>query len=211
MSTEIDLQKQVNLGIDILRRGGVIAYPTDTVYGLGACMNSAEAVEKIFMVKSRPRSMALPLLVGNISQIEQLAAGVSQTARCLIKAFFPGAVTLVLPASDEVPPYLKTRENTIALRIPNHPVPLALIAGIGTPIVGTSANLSGHPNPLTGREVNEQLGARIELVIEGGRCSGTESTILDVTGEVPIVLRKGTVSVSEIEKACGKMLTGNGG
>jgi L-threonylcarbamoyladenylate synthase len=211
LSTEIDLQNQVNLGIDILRRGGVIAYPTDTVYGLGACMNSAEAVEKIFMVKSRPRSMALPLLVGNISQIEQLAAGVSQTARCLIKAFFPGAVTLVLPASDEVPPYLKTRENTIALRIPNHPVPLALIAGIGTPIVGTSANLSGHPNPLTGREVNEQLGARIELVIEGGRCSGTESTILDVTGEVPIVLRKGTVSVSEIEKACGKMLTGNGG
>ncbi len=211
MSTEIDLQKQVNLGIDILRRGGVIAYPTDTVYGLGASMNSAEAVEKIFMVKSRPRSMPLPLLVGNISQIEKLAAGVSQTARCLIKAFFPGAVTLVLPASDEVPPYLKTWENTIALRIPNHPVPLALIAGIGTPIVGTSANLSGHPNPLTGREVKEQLGARIELVIEGGRCSGTESTIIDVTGEVPIVLRKGTVSVSEIEKACGKVLTGNGG
>ena len=211
MGIDIGLQKQVEKGIDILRRGGVIAYPTDTVYGLGASMDSAAAVEKVFLVKSRPRHMPFPLLVGSVSQIEQLATRVSPAAYCLIKTFLPGAVTLVLPASDKVPPYLKTRENTIALRIPNHPVPLALISGIGTAIVGTSANLSGRPNPLTGREVLEQLGERIELVIDGGRCSGTESTIIDVTGEVPVILRIGAVSISDIEKACGKVMQGNGG
>lgn len=207
----VDLQKQVEQGIVILRRGGVIAYPTDTVYGLGASMDSASAVEKIFLVKSRPRHMPLPLLVGSLSQIELLTSCVSPAARCLIRAFLPGALTLVMPASDKVPSYLRTMENTIALRIPDHPVPLALISGIGTAIVGTSANLSGQPNPLTGREVIAQLGERIELVIEGGRCSGTESTIIDVTGELPVVLRNGALSISEIERACGKVQAGNGG
>ncbi len=211
MSINVDLQNQIEQGIAILRCGGVIAYPTDTVYGLGASMDSAAAVEKVFLVKSRPRHLPLPVLVSNVSEIEKLAASVSPTAYCLIKAFLPGALTLVLPASGKVPSYLKTRENTIALRIPAHPVPLALISGIGTAIVGTSANLSGYPNPLTGREVMEQLGDKIDLVIDGGRCSGTESTIIDVTGEIPVVVRQGTVSISEIEIACGKILTGNGG
>jgi L-threonylcarbamoyladenylate synthase len=206
-----DLEKQVTLGIDILRRGGVIAYPTDTVYGLGASMTSPEAVGKIFLVKSRPRHMSLPLLVGSISQIEMLSAYISPTAHILIKAFLPGALTLIFSASDKVPAYLKAREDTIALRIPDHPVPLALINGIGTALVGTSANLSGYPNPLTDGEVKAQLADRVELVIEGGRCSGTESTIIDVSGEVPVLLRKGAISVSEIEKACGKIRTGNGG
>ncbi len=211
MSINVDLQNQIEQGIAILRCGGVIAYPTDTVYGLGASMNSAAAVEKVFLVKSRPRHLPLPVLVSSVSEIEQLAASVSPMAYCLIKAFLPGALTLILPASGKVPSYLKTRENTIALRIPAHPVPLALISGIGTAIVGTSANLSGYPNPLTGREVMEQLGDKIGLVIDGGRCSGTESTIIDVTGEIPVVVRQGTVSISEIEIACGKILTGNGG
>ena len=206
----LDLQKQTEKGIGILRKGGVVAYPTDTVYGLGASMDSAEAVDRVFEVKSRPRHMSLPLLVADKSQMASLAANITPLAHRLIDAFLPGAVTLVFPASSRVPDYLRTPEGTIALRIPNHPVPIALITGIGTAIIGTSANLSGRPNPLTAPEVKDQLGDRIELIIDGGRCSGTESTIIDVTKAVPVILRKGAVSVSDIEKVCGISL-GSGG
>jgi L-threonylcarbamoyladenylate synthase len=204
------LSLQIKEAVRILKEGGVVAYPTDTVYGLGASIDSAEAVEKIFLVKSRPRRMSLPLLVDNVSQIESLTANISPVARCLIEAFLPGAVTLVFSVSSRVPDYLRTPEGTIALRIPNHPVPIALISGIGTAIVGTSANLSGRPSPLTAREVNEQIGERVELIIDGGRCAGTESTIIDVTKAVPVVLRRGAVSVSEIEKVCGISLVSGG-
>jgi L-threonylcarbamoyladenylate synthase len=207
----IDFQKQIEKGVDILSRGGVVAYPTDTVYGLGASMDSEAAVEKVFLVKSRPRQMSLPLLVGSVPQLEALSADISPAARSLIKAFLPGALTLVLRASGRVPDYLKTKEGTIALRIPNHPIPLALISGIGTAIVGTSANLSGRPSPLSSEEVVSQLGDKVDLIIEGGRCPGTESTIIDVTGAVPLVLRKGALSVLEIEKICGKVTTAQGG
>jgi L-threonylcarbamoyladenylate synthase len=207
----MDLQEQVNQGVVILRQGGVVAYPTDTVYGLGASMDSEKAVGRIFEVKSRPRHMSLPLLVSSVSQIEELAGSLSDTARCLIAAFLPGAVTLVLLASKRVPHYLRTPENTIALRIPNHPVPMALINSLGTAIIGTSANLSGKPNPLTASEVAAQIGPRVDLIIDGGRCSGTESTIIDVTRPVPMLLRQGAIPVADIEKACGRILTGNGG
>jgi L-threonylcarbamoyladenylate synthase len=206
----LDILKRIEEGIGILRSGGVVAYPTDTVYGLGASMDSAEAVARVFEVKSRPRHMSLPLLVADEAQMASLAAGITPLAHRLIEAFLPGAVTLVFQASPCVPDYLRTPEGTIALRIPNHPVPLALIAGIGMPIIGTSANLSGRPNPLTAAEVKDQLGDRIELIIDGGRCSGTESTIIDVTKAVPVILRKGAVSLSEIEKVCGISL-GSGG
>jgi L-threonylcarbamoyladenylate synthase len=204
------LSLQIKEAVRILKEGGVVAYPTDTVYGLGAIIDSAEAVEKIFLVKSRPRRMSLPLLVANVSQIESLTANISPVAHRLIEAFLPGAVTLVFSVSSRVPDYLQTPEGTIALRIPNHPVPIALISGIGTAIVGTSANLSGRPSPLTAREVDEQIGEKVELIIDGGRCPGTESTIIDVTKAVPVVLRRGAVSVSEIEKVCGISL-GSGG
>jgi L-threonylcarbamoyladenylate synthase len=202
---------QVDEAVRVLRGGGLVAYPTDTVYGLGASMSSAEAVERVFAVKARPRQMALPLLVGSVAQIEALAEHVSGTARCLIEAFFPGAITLVMPASGLVPEYLRTREGTIALRIPNHAVPRAIIQGLGAAIVGTSANLSGRPNPLTAEEVLSQLGPNVDMVIDGGRCPGTESTIIDVTGEVPVVLRRGAISVDEIRRVCGRITVGDGG
>jgi L-threonylcarbamoyladenylate synthase len=194
----------------ILKRGGVVVYPTDTVYGVGASMASSAAVERVFEVKQRPRQMAFPILVGNIRQIETLADGVSPLASCLIDAFFPGALTLVLRASRSAPGYLVTQEGTIALRIPDHPVPLALIEAIGAGLVGTSANLSGKPSAVTAEEARSQLGKRVDLIIDGGRCPGTESTVVDVTGESPVVLRQGALSKTKIDEACRK-LAGHGG
>ncbi|OGO38448.1 MAG: threonylcarbamoyl-AMP synthase [Chloroflexi bacterium RBG_16_57_8] len=205
-----ELRKQIEQGIAILKRGGLVAYPTDTVYGLGASAASREAVERVFQAKSRPRDMALPLLVASVAQIEELAGSISPIARCLIDAFLPGVLTLVLRASEAIPGYLKTAEGTVALRIPGHPIPIALIDGSGAPIVGTSANLSGQPSPLTAEEVRSQLGDSVDLVIDGGRCPGRESTIVDVTGESPAVLREGAISRQTIERICTKTPSGRG-
>ncbi len=206
-----DSSDQIKEAVRILKEGGIVAYPTDTVYGLGASMGSAKAVERIFTVKSRPRHMPLPLLVGGASQIELLAREVRPPARCLIEAFLPGALTLVFQASAMVPSYLRTKEGTVALRIPDHPIPLSLIDGIGTAIVGTSANLSGKPSQVTASEVRSQLGDWVDLVIDGTCHGGKESTIVDVTGDVPVVLRSGAIANEDIEKACGRVAAGNGG
>lgn len=198
-----NLKKQVEKGIAILRQGGIVAYPTDTVYGLGASMNIRQAVERIYQVKQRPLDMALPILVANTSQIEALSKTVPDVARKLISKFLPGALTIVLPASPSVPDTITAGGVTVAVRIPAHPVPLALIEGIGTPLVGTSANLSGRPSPLTASEVYGQLGDEVDLIIDDGKpCPGTASTVVDVTGEMPVILREGAISREEMEKIC---------
>jgi L-threonylcarbamoyladenylate synthase len=196
-----ELKKQVEKGITILRQGQIVAYPTDTVYGLGASMTNRQSVERIYRVKQRPPDMALPLLVADISQIEALTETVLEAARKLIITFLPGALTLVLTASSSVPEIITAGETTVAVRIPDHPVPLALIEGTGVPLVGTSANISGRPSPLTASEVYEQLGNGVDLIIDDGKsCPGTASTIVDVTGEVPVILREGATSRKEIER-----------
>ena len=197
------LSSQIQEAVRVLKKGGLVAYPTDTVYGLGASMQSGQAVERIFAVKSRPRHMALPLLVVSVAQIESLTDHISPAAKCMIDAFLPGALTLVFRASNLVPSYLMTKEGTIALRIPGHPVPVALIEGVGTAIVGTSANLSGNPSPVTAEEVRSQLGDKVDFIIDGGGCGGKESTIVDVTGQSFTVLRVGAVSRDQIERLCG--------
>jgi L-threonylcarbamoyladenylate synthase len=205
-----DLSKQVEKGIAILQQGGIVAYPTDTLYGLGASMTNRQAVERIYRVKQRPPDMALPLLVSSVDKIEALAETVPEVARKLIQKFLPGALTIVLPASPSVPDIITAGGRTVAVRIPAHPVPLALIEGIGTPLVGTSANLSGRPSPLTAAEVYEQLGSKADLIIDDGNpCPGTASTIVDVTGEVPVILREGAISREEIERIY-KSITGKG-
>ena len=205
MSKELssDLKKQVEKGIAILRQGGIVAYPTDTVYGLGACMNIRSAVERIYQVKQRPPDMALPLLVANFSQLDELSGTVPAIALKLISQFLPGVLTIVLPTSPSVPDIITAGGATVAVRIPAHPIPIALIDGIGAPLVGTSANISGKPSPLTAAEVHDQLGDEVDLIINDGQpCPGTASTIVDVTGEVPVVMREGAISREEIEKAC---------
>ncbi len=195
------IQEQIERGISILKNGGLIAYPTDTVYGLGASADIKEAVEKVYRVKGRPRNMALPLLLADVSWINKVAISVPEVARSLIEAFMPGALTLVLPKSATVSDVVSGGSYTIAVRIPAHPVAIALIKGLGNPLVGTSANLSGKPSPLTAGEVNSQLGDSIDLIIDGGRCpGGVESTVVDVTGEKPVIIREGAITGEELEK-----------
>lgn len=185
----------------ILKKGGVVAYPTDTVYGLGASMNSISAIERVFEIKGRSKGMALPLLVADREQIRQVAVSIPPTAWRLACNFLPGALTLVLLKSDAVPDIITGGGKTVAVRIPDHPLPLAIIRGLGVPIVGTSANLSGRPPALTAREVKEQLGDKVDLIIDGGRCKGgVESTVLDLTKKVPTVLRAGAIPMEELQK-----------
>ncbi|MFC2012249.1 L-threonylcarbamoyladenylate synthase [Chloroflexota bacterium] len=200
----LDIQQQIENGISVLRQGGIVAYPTDTVYGLGAGVGLPQAVDSIFEVKGRPRSMALPLLLADESQLEGVAAPLLPVTGLLISKFWPGALTLVVNASGLLSGIITAGGATVAVRIPAHPVPVALARGLGMPIVGTSANLSGRPSPLTAEEVHSQLGSKVDFIIDGGRCRGVkESTVVDVTGGEPRIIREGAISRKEIERVCG--------
>ena len=200
-------QQQVEKGISILRKGGVVAFPTDTVYGLGAGANLHQAVERIYRLKGRPRNMALPLLLAHISQIGEVAESVPPIVWLLARRFLPGALTIVLHKSRSVPDIITGGGATVAIRIPDHPIPIALVDGLGMPIVGTSANLSGRPSVMTAGEVYSQFGDKMDLVIDGGRCpGGRESTVVDITGERPVILREGAISYDEIRQVCGDIV-----
>ncbi len=202
-----DMRQQIERGISILRQGGIVAYPTDTVYGLGASASLPRAVERVYEVKERPRNLPLPLLLADTSQIARVAEAVPPVAWLLIRNFWPGALTLVLAGSNSVSDIIMAGGTTIAIRIPAHPVPIALIEGLEAPLVGTSANLSGRPSPLTAEEVYSQLGDRVDLIIDGGRCpGGQESTIVDVSGETPVLLREGVISREALERVCGSIM-----
>jgi len=202
MKSEFSLiQEQIERGVSILKEGGLVAYPTDTVYGLGASAAINEAVEKVYTVKDRPRNMALPLLLADVSWINEVATSVPEVARSLIEMFMPGALTLVLFKSEAVSYLITGGSATVAVRVPANPIAIALIKGLGMPVVGTSANLSGKPSPLTADEVYSQLGDSVDFIIDGGMCpGGRESTIVDVTGEVPVIIREGAISREELDK-----------
>ena len=200
------LQKQVAIGISVLRQGGLVAFPTDTVYGLGVGVDIPQAVERVYKAKGRPANMALPLLLADISQIGEVAELVPPIAWILAKKYLPGALTMVLPRSGSVPGTITAGGETVAIRIPAHPVPVALARGLGMPIVGTSANLSGKPSALTADDVYSQFGDKVDLVIDGGECrGGRESTIIDVTGKVPVILREGAIPERELKQVCGSI------
>jgi L-threonylcarbamoyladenylate synthase len=197
------MEQQVKKAIHILKKGGIVAYPTDTVYGLGANALDEAAVRRVFAAKRRPHHLAIPILLASISQIDEVARDIPITAWRLAERFLPGGLTLVLYKSPAIPDAVTAGDNKIAVRVPAHPIPIALIEGIGDPITGTSANLSGNPNPVTAEEVRLQLGEHVDLIIDGGRCQGeVASTVIDLTGEHPMILREGIVSREEIEKVC---------
>jgi L-threonylcarbamoyladenylate synthase len=202
-------QREIDKGVRILQKGGVIAFPTDTVYGLGADAFNPQAVERVYEIKSRPRYQQLPLLIADAKQLTILAGPISECAWFLARRFWPGGLTLILSKTNSVPPYLASG-NTIAVRIPNHPVCLGLINGLGNPITGTSANTSSQPAALTAEEVGQQLGEKIDLIINGGKCpGGKESTIVDSTHEPPAILRQGIIPWHEIKKAYKEYLEAN--
>jgi L-threonylcarbamoyladenylate synthase len=195
------VQREIEKGAKILQKGGVIAFPTDTVYGLGADAFNSTAVERIYEIKNRPKHRQLPLLIADVERLTTLADSIPEFAWFLAKRFWPGGLTLVLSKTGSVPAYLASAP-TIAVRVPNHPVCLALIQHLGNPIIGTSANISGQPAALTADEVGHQLGGKIDFIINGGKCpGGKESTVVDVTRNSPVILRQGIISSHEIDKA----------
>jgi len=194
---------QIDRAIEILKAGGIVAFPTDTVYGLGCDAFNSEAARRIYEAKRRPRYLPLPVLVADATQVAAVAGSVSGVAEHLMRCFWPGGLTLVLPKGALLPDSVTAGSNKVAVRIPNHVVPLAIIRRLGIPIIGTSANVSDSPSAVTAQEVEQQLGGQVDLIIDRGRCpGGLESTVVDVTGETPVVLRRGIIPEDEIKRMC---------
>lgn len=176
-----------------------MAFPTETFYGLGAHALDAEAVERVFAAKGRPPEKPLIVLVEAVAMAERLSRGISPRARELMARYWPGPLTLVLPAADDLPPQVTGGTGTVSVRVPGHPLALALVRAAGIPITAPSANLSGADPPTTAEEVRAGLGGRIDLILDGGpTAGGLASTILDVTTEPPRVLRAGAVAVLDL-------------
>ncbi|HXG42513.1 MAG TPA: L-threonylcarbamoyladenylate synthase [Dehalococcoidia bacterium] len=189
----------------VLRAGGLVAFPTETVYGLGADALSAEAVARIFAAKGRPADNPLIVHVGSPEEVGRVAREVPPLARHLMERFWPGPLTLVLPRSPVVPLATTGGLDTVAVRMPSHPVALALVRVAGVPVAAPSANRSGRPSPTRAEHVLEDLGEAVDLVLDGGPCPvGVESTVVDITGPVPVVLRPGGLPKEAIEEALGR-------
>ena len=196
--------QQLDTAVHLLRGGGVVAIPTDTLYGLAAAASDVGAVERLYQIKGRPATMAVPLLIADESQLDAYSACVSEAARKLARAFFPGALTLVVPKGGLVLDVVSGGGDSVALRVPDHPVPREIVRQLGGAITGTSANRSGAASPTTAQDVRSQLGAEVDLIVDGGECrGGVASTVVDVTGPLPMILRQGSVSKEELEAALG--------
>lgn len=181
-----------------LRRGGLVAFPTETFYGLGANAMNRGAVARAFQVKGRPESKPLLVLVDSIKMAESLALEVSDLARRLMAAYWPGALTLVFKAAPELPAELTGGTSTIGIRLPGHPLALALVRATGFPVTAPSANPSGAEPPTTAEAVRRYFDGQIDLILDGGPTPGGHpSTVLDVSTSPPRLLRAGALDVSE--------------
>jgi L-threonylcarbamoyladenylate synthase len=186
--------------LDILSGGGLVVFPTDTVYGLGAMAFDANAVSKIYMAKGRGQEKAIPILVSDVDQIHRVSSGVSDYAVTLGKKFWPGPLTIVVPRHPTIPDVVSPL-STVGVRIPNLNVARELLRLTG-PLAVTSANISGQTSPSTAKGVYAQLTGRIPLILDGGVTpGGIPSTVVDCTGEAPEILREGPISLEEIMAA----------
>ena len=182
---------------DCLRRGGLVAFPTETVYGLGVHALDPAAVRRLFDAKQRPATDPLIVHVDSIERIEDLVLRVPEAAVALAARFWPGPLTLVLPRSSRVPDDVTAGLNTVAVRVPAHPVARALLRAAAVPIAAPSANLFSRPSPTRASHVLDDLDGRIDLIVDGGPTEvGVESTVLDLSGDVPAVLRPGAISLA---------------
>ena len=187
----------------LLRDSGVVAYPTDTVYGLGAVVYDTDAVSTLFALKGRDRSQGVPVLIAVESQLAEVAAEVPDAALALAERFWPGALTLVLRRGPLIPALVAGGGDTVAVRLPAHPCPQALVSAVGAPITGTSANRHGGPEPASAEEVQRQLGDSVRLVLDGGPSArAIPSTIVDVTSPTPRLVRAGAIAIDELRAVC---------
>jgi len=195
--------------VGLLRQGLVVAFPTDTIYGVGCDLWQTAAIERLYWAKQRPYEMAIPVLVASLSAVYQVAQNLSESFEILARRFWPGELTLIVPRRKEVPDLLCAGGPTIAVRMPNHEVVLQLLGMFGDTLAVTSANLSGHPAPCTADEVLSDLRGRIPLILDGGLCSGgVASTIIDCVSQPPTLLRTGNLSLDMLRAVLPEIVAG---
>ena len=196
----------IALGARLLREGKLVAFPTETVYGLGADARNADAVRRIFAAKGRPESHPVIVHVEGLAGAEAWAAQIPDGARALARAFWPGPLTLIVPRAPDVPDAVTGGQDSVGLRAPAHPVARAFLAAFGGGIAAPSANRFGHVSPTTARHVADDLGDNVELILDGGACDvGIESTIVAFTTGTPMLLRPGGIGLDAIAAVLGSM------
>ena len=185
--------------VEVLRSGEPLVFPTDTVYGVGCDLWSERSIARLYEVKQRPLSMPIPVLVGGVEQVEQVAREVPETFFELVKRYWPGGLTLVVRRRTSVPAILCAGGDTVAVRMPDNPIALALIARMGGALAVTSANRSGQPAPTTAQAAGEQLEGRVPLILDGGICPGGQaSTLVNLSTQPPRLLRQGGVTAEAL-------------
>ena len=199
-----DSAEVIQTAAKILQEGGLVAFPTETVYGLGGNGLDSAACEKIYLAKGRPSDNPLILHISEFEELEPIVREVSPAAQKLMDAFWPGPLTMVFPKADIVPEKATGGLDTVAVRFPSHPVARAIIRAAGLPIAAPSANSSGKPSPTRASHVEFDLNGKIDMIVDGGAAEwGLESTIVDVSGEVPMILRPGAVTKEMMEEVVG--------
>ena len=197
MKTRIIPASEIQSALEILQSGGLIAFPTDTVYGLGTLAFDNNAIESIYTAKDRPIEKAIPILIGDMNELDLVGENVPNMARIFASHFWPGPLTCIVPKKQTLP-LAVSATPTVAVRIPDHLDARALLRAAG-PMAVTSANISGQPSPSTAQEVYNQLNGRIPLIINGGKTKGgVPSTLVDCTGEEPVILREGPILLAEL-------------
>lgn len=199
--TDIALQRaKIEEAAAVIRAGGLVAMPTETVYGLGCSAFDPAAISRVFAAKGRPQDNPLIVHIAALSQLQTVCSVVPSDALALAARFWPGPMTMILPKSASVPPEVTAGLDTVAVRFPSHPVANALIAAAGVPIAAPSANLSGSPSPTTAQHVKNDLDGRIDLILDGGPCKwGLESTVIDLCSHPYALLRPGSVTLSDLQ------------
>lgn len=193
---------------EVLKNGGLVAFPTETVYGLGANALNASAVSTIFKAKGRPSDNPLIVHVADSKDLDRLTVSKPEVAEILIKNFWPGPLTLVIPRSSAIPDIVTAGLDTVAVRMPSHPIALMLIKAAGIPVAAPSANSSGKPSPTCARHVIDDLEGKVDVIIDGGSVEvGLESTVLDITSPIPVILRPGGVTREQLESILGRVDT----
>jgi L-threonylcarbamoyladenylate synthase len=196
----------IQTAADVLKNGGLVAFPTETVYGLGGNALSPESSNKIYAAKGRPSDNPLIVHIADTASVYEIAANVPDTAKLLMEAFWPGPLTIILPKKNVVPDETTGGLKTVAIRMPSHPAALDLIRESGVLIAAPSANTSGRPSPTTAEHVVEDMNGRIDAIIDGGPVGiGIESTIVDLTEEIPTILRPGFVTKKMLEAVIGEV------
>lgn len=192
-----DASEAITQALEVLQRGGLVAFPTDTVYGVGSLVFDGQAVESIYAAKDRPVEKAIPVLIADAADMEKVGTIIPAVAHQLAARFWPGPLTCIIPKQPTLPEAVSATD-TVGVRIPDHAVARALLRAAG-PMAVTSANLSGQPSPSTAEEVFAQLGGRIDLILDGGKTpGGVPSTLVDCTAAELKILREGPISLAEI-------------